>query len=98
VLTRTKVFQEEQYYERPAGAAPEDWRVRHRTLPVDEQINAWVDETGHRPVFASAPGLDTRWVNKDQTVKCLTIAVVILYEPKEAPVEPDPEPAEYTGG
>lgn len=79
-LLKTKTFVEERIYERPAGAAPDDWRLVKVTEPLDESINYWVATNRVTIVSTSPPGISSRWLDKDMTSRAVLIALTIIYE------------------
>jgi hypothetical protein len=79
-LLKTKTFVEERIYERPAGAAPDDWRLVKVTDPIDDTINEWVANNRVTIVSTSPPGINSRWLDKDMTSRAVLIALTIIYE------------------
>ena len=77
---KTKTFVEERVYERPAGAAPDDWRLVKVTEPLDDSINYWVSTNRVTIVSTSPPGINSRWLDKDMTSRAVLIALTIIYE------------------
>ena len=77
---KTKTFVEERIYERPAGAAPDDWRLVEVTEPLDDTINNWVAASRVTIVSTSPPGINSRWLDKDMTSRAVLIALTIIYE------------------
>lgn len=90
VLQKSKTFVETAYYRRGPSNAPNDWvpipaeelaAGGHDLRSIDQQCNDWVQQTGHRLVFASAPAID-RALEMQSTVLRQTIIIVYLYEPR----------------
>jgi hypothetical protein len=80
IYRKTKTFMEDRVYERPAGAPPDDWRLLKITEPLDDTINEWVLKNKSTIVTVSAPGIDSRWLNKDMTKRSVIVAVTVVYE------------------
>lgn len=77
---KTKTFVEERVYERPVGAAPDDWRLVKVTEPLDDTVNNWVVKERVTIVSTSPPGINSRWLDKDMTSRAVLIALTIIYE------------------
>lgn len=77
---KTKTFVEERIYERPAGAVPDDWRLLRITEPLDETINEWTLKNEATITTVSAPGIDSRWLDKAMTIRAVLVALTIIYE------------------
>ena len=69
VYRKTKTFVEERVYERPAGSTP-----------LDETINEWVLANQATIVTVSAPGMDSRWLDKEMTKRSVLVAITVIYE------------------
>jgi hypothetical protein len=80
VYRKTKTFVEERVYERPAGSTPDDWRLIKITDPLDETINEWVLANQATIVTVSAPGMDSRWLDKEMTKRSVLVAITVIYE------------------
>lgn len=80
VYRRTKTFVEERVYERPAGAAPDEWRLLRVNEPLDDNINTWAFNNQVTIITASAPGMDSRWLDKEMTKRSILIAITVIYE------------------
>lgn len=89
-LNKSKTFVESTYFRRGPSNAPNDWvpipaselaPLGHDMRSIDQQCNDWVQQTGNRLVFASAPAID-RAMEMQGTVMRQTIIIVYLYEPK----------------
>jgi hypothetical protein len=86
----THTFIENQYFKiRGNNGAPEFEYVPHdseRALPLDEQIRAWVEATGHEIVNQGTIGM-----HKEQfyqgTLLCVSLALSVLYKPNGNPDE-----------
>lgn len=79
-LLKTKTFVEERVYERPAGAAPDDWRLVKVIDPLDATINEWVSANRITIVNTSPPGINSKWLDKEMTSRAVLIALTIIYE------------------
>ncbi len=79
-LLKTKTFVEERIYERPPGAAPDDWRLVRVTEPLDDSINEWLVANRLTIVSTSPPGINSRWLDKEMTSRAVLIALTIIYE------------------
>lgn len=89
-LQKSKTFMETAYYRRGPTAAPNDWVLipveelaagGHDLRSIDQQCNDWVQQTGNRLVFASAPAID-RAMEMQGKILRQTIIIVYLYEPR----------------
>lgn len=80
VYRKTKTFIEERVYERPAGTTPDDWRLVRVNEPLDDSINTWVFKNQVTIITASAPGMDSRWLDKEMTRRSVLIAITVIYE------------------
>ena len=79
-LLKTTTFVEERVYERPAGAAPDDWRLVKVIDPLDDTINEWVSANRITIVNTSPPGINSKWLDKEMTSRAVLIALTIIYE------------------
>jgi hypothetical protein len=77
---KTKTFVEERIYERQAGAAPDEWKLLKVNEPLDDTINQWSLNNQLTLVSVSAPGIDSRWLDKEMTKKSVLIAITVIYE------------------
>jgi hypothetical protein len=80
IYRKTKTFVEERVYERPAGATPDDWRLVRINEPLDDTINEWLLNNQFTIVATSAPGMDSRWLDKEMTRRSVLVAITVIYE------------------
>ncbi len=83
-LRFAKTFIENRFYVKPPGAQPGQWqelpRSQTQERPIDEQIAAWVKQTGHLLVHPGQIGIHTSWHDTHMSFKCVTLGLTVLYE------------------
>lgn len=78
-----KSFVERQWFVRQAGSAPHDWvmlpREQTGSVPIDEQINEWLEKLTGSFISVSPPGISHFWIDAEMTQKSVVIGVLVTY-------------------
>jgi hypothetical protein len=56
--------------------------------PLDETVNAWVDQTGNEIVTVSPPSMFMQWMDAERTTRLVVASVMVTYVPAIAPPKP----------
>lgn len=96
---RTKFFECKQYYRRTPGGDPTSWQLlpENSGLPVDRQLNNWLDQTNYQLVGLSAPGIQHFWLDDMHELKCLVVGMVATYVESPIPQNTDVAPPNFGG-
>lgn len=88
-LLKTKMFTEQLIVRRKKGGPPGAWEApTTQSRPLDESINAWIDQTGNDLVSITAPNMFMQWMDTDRTMRLVVTAVMVTYVPALAIPEP----------
>jgi hypothetical protein len=80
-LRYTKTFIERTWWRRIEGATKWAWQrvPQAPELPLDDQIKAFVEETGAVIIHPGQLGIHTQWHDENMTFKQVTIGTTVLY-------------------
>lgn len=82
-MVKTKLFQQ-QIHLKLLDAKDRVWSLSDASVPIDEQIAAWLKGGAIRVVSTSAPGYQAVWADESKQEQIILVGVVVLY------VEEDP--------
>ena len=81
------MFVERTWAKKTPGDAPHKWEFLPRfstgEVPIDQQVNEWLEETGAKIVNVSPPGVYHYWLDTEYTHKCVTLSLTVVYEEAE---------------
>jgi hypothetical protein len=88
-LLKTKMFTEQLVVRRKKDGPPGSWEAPiTQSRPLDDAINAWVDQTGNELVAITAPNMFMQWMDPDRTMRLVVAAVMVTYVPAVAVPQP----------
>ena len=88
-LLKTKMFTEQLVVRRKKDGPPGAWDPPiSQSRPLDDAINAWVDQTGNEIVTVTAPNMFMQWMDGDRTMRLVVASVMVTYIPALAPPQP----------
>lgn len=94
---RTKMFEEHRVLQRtgPGGT----WSTLQQSAPLDDSINAWLQDTGNVIAAVSPPGMHSYWLDVPMTTRAVMVAVVVTYQERQSAGRTAPDdPAAATAG
>lgn len=98
-VMRTKFFECKQFYRKTPGGDATSWQLlpENSGLPVDKQLNNWLEQTQYQLVGLSAPGIQHFWLDEAHELKCLVVGMIATYVESPIPVNTDIAPPNFGG-
>jgi hypothetical protein len=83
------MFMEQLIVRRKKDGPPGAWEApTAQSKPLDEAINAWVDQTGNEIVTVTPPSMFMQWMDSERMMRLVIASVMVTYIPAIAPPQP----------
>lgn len=98
-VMRTKFFECRQYYRKTSEQDITGWQLLHENsgVPVDKQLNIWLETTNFQVVGVSAPGIQHFWLDDQRSFKCLIVGIIVTYVESPVQLPTDVAPPNFGG-